>query len=84
MQGVVLVVSLEDRVKLAKQLASLDYWLDQISSSSAEKQMSFILSANKADACSSSDGRQECEAAIFIHAIYIKRTWTLRIIFHLG
>ena len=56
-QGVVLVVSLEeapDTEKLKKQLASLEYWMKELSEASActDEQMTFILIGNKSDATS--------------------------------
>lgn len=53
-QGVVLVVSLEDAPDTARvrsQLESLDYWLEELNESSdcADDQMAFVLIANKAD-----------------------------------
>lgn len=67
-QGVVLVVSLDDTADgLAKQLGSLDYWLEQMSQTIASEQnLAFILIANKADTLltQSEKGRFEHEAVI--------------------
>ena len=49
-QGVVLVVSLDDSAHgITNQLASLDFWLEEMSQVSTDQKFTCILIANKAD-----------------------------------